>query len=250
MSRFTIPSSSQRRGQPSTTGCSTVSLKELADELEHLDHVAPDFVPGKGGVARSERAQADLDDDEIMEDWQVPLMRAMAEIVCRAGGDVLEIGYGRGIASSLIQEAGVSSHTVVECNDHIVERFRAWRKTLPERDIRLLHGLWQEKESEMGRYDGIFFHTYPLDEQDFVDQVVQSSTFAEHFFETAARHLKPAGVLTYLANEADSLSRGHQRRLFELFEVVTLRRIVGLDLPEDTRDSHWQSSMVIVEVRK
>ena len=36
-----------------------------------------------------------LTEQEIMEDWQVPLMRVMAAHVAEAHGDVLEIGFGR-----------------------------------------------------------------------------------------------------------------------------------------------------------
>ena len=56
------------------------------------------------------------------------------------------------------------SHTIVECNDSVVERFHAWKAAYPERDIRLLHGKWQDLTDRMAQYDGIFFHTYPLDE--------------------------------------------------------------------------------------
>ena len=64
-------------------------------------------------------------------------------------------------------------------------------------------------------FDGIFFHTYPLNEAEFVEQVAQSSTFAEHFFPVAAEHLNPGGVFTYLTNEIDSFSRPHQRALLD-----------------------------------
>ncbi|NIP94473.1 MAG: class I SAM-dependent methyltransferase, partial [Akkermansiaceae bacterium] len=59
--------------------------------------------------------------------------------------------------------------------------------------------------------------TYPLTEEEFVNYVAQSSTFAEHFFDTAAAHLRPGGVFTYLTNEIDSLSRAHQRALLKRF---------------------------------
>lgn len=38
----------------------------------------------------------------------------------------------------------------------------------------------------MGAYDGVFFHTYPLNDDEYVDTVVKSATFAEHFFATVA----------------------------------------------------------------
>ena len=55
-----------------------------------------------------------------MEDWQTPLMKAMARHVTESHGDVLEVGFGRGVSAELIQRLGVASHTIVEPNDHSV----------------------------------------------------------------------------------------------------------------------------------
>lgn len=225
-------------------------IREFADELLHLHSVAPGFVAGTDGATMEDRTQGHLTDDEIMEDWQMPVMQAMAEIASETSGDVLEIGFGRGIAAGMIQELGVRSHTIVECNDSVLARFSEWRKQFPSADFRLLKGRWQERLDDMTQYDAVFFHTYPLNEQDFVEQVVQSVTFASHFFPTAAALLRPRGVFTYLTNEFDSLGRGHQRALFEHFSEFTLRRVCDLDVPQDTRDAMWADSMVVVRAVK
>jgi guanidinoacetate N-methyltransferase len=226
------------------------ALNEFVDDLQHLDEVARRFVPGRDQARLEDRTQAVLRDEEIMEDWQIPVMRAMAEIVAETHGDVLEVGFGRGISATLIQEAGVRSHTVVECNDDVVERFHRWRERFPGRDIRLVHGRWQDTVERLGSYDGIFFHTYPLNEEEYVEHVVRSVTFAEHFFPTAADHLRPGGIFTYLTNEPDSLSRAHQRLVFRHFREFTLRRVAPLALPEDSRDDLWGDSMVVIRAVK
>lgn len=225
-------------------------LKESADDLVFLDGLSQSFIKGGGKGNVLDRAQADLDDDNIMEDWQIPVMQAMARAVAANGGDVLEIGMGRGVASSFIQEYNPRSHTLVECNDHIVNRFNDWKGAYPGRDINMLHGMWQDRISDMTQYDGLLFHTYPLSEQEFVEQVVQGVTFAEHFFETASTLLRPGGVFTYLTNETDSFSRSHQRALFKHFKEVSLTLIKNLDIPEDTEDSLWYPQLVMVRVEK
>lgn len=226
------------------------AMQEVAEELAHLDRSAAEMVPGTDGAGLlQDRAQAELPDDEIMEDWQVPIMRAMAQAVTRTRGDVLEIGFGRGVGSEFIQEGRPASHTIIECNDAIIARSEDWRAARGEADIRILPGLWQDVIGGTGRFDGIFFHTYPLNENEFVEQVLQSSTFAEHFFASAAEHLKPDGIFTYLTNEADSLSRAHQRALLALFGRVTMSRLDDLPVPQDTRDAHWSRQMIIVEAR-
>lgn len=226
------------------------ALKEFLDDLINLNEVSKRFVPGMQSLLLHDRSQTNLENAEIMEDWQKPLMKAMAEVVTATHGDVLDIGFGIGASATYIQELGVKSHTIIECNDFIVQKFNGWREDYPDADIRLVHGKWQDVIDDLGTFDGIFFHTYPLNETEYVEQIVQSSTFAEHFFATAALHLKPGGIFTYLSNEIDSLSRGHQRRLFEHFSTISQSVHRPLNLPEDTKDAWWADSMVIIKAIK
>lgn len=225
-------------------------IKEAADELTALDARAGHFIRGGEPLSLQDRSQTPLAGQEIMEDWQIPVMRAMAQAITDTHGDVLEIGFGRGVASSLIQECGVRSHTIVECNAHITAGFDAWKAAFPGKDIRLIEGRWQEVMEQFALYDGIFFHTYPLNEQDFAEQVAQSVTFAAHFFPAAASHLRKGGRFSYLSNEADSFSRAHQRLLFEYFTSFTLSQVEDLKIPEDTQDAHWMNEMVVVQAVK
>ena len=82
-----------------------------------------------------------------------------------------------------------------------------------------------------------------------MEYVHGSVTFAEHFFATAAAHLRPGGVFTYFSNEIDSLSRGHQRALFRHFTTLSLR-LVELELPADVKDAWWADSMAVVSAFK
>ena len=226
------------------------ALAEFTGDLKHLDQLSKRFVAGCDQVRFDDRSQRELTDQEIMEDWQIPVMRAMAEACSESHGDVLEVGFGRGVSADFIQQAGVSSHTVIECSDFVVAKFNAWKEGRPGADIRLLHGKWQDVTGQLEQYDGIFFHTYPLTEEEYVDLAVKSVTFAEHFFPTASANLRPAGRFTYLTNEIDSLSRGHQRLLFEHFRSFTLTRVDLLQIPADTRDALWGDSMVVVKAIK
>ena len=225
-------------------------IREAGDELTVMAARAGHLVHGGQPQTLQDRSHSRLADQEIMEDWQIPVMRAMAQVVTDTHGDILEIGFGRGVASSIIQEYGVRSHAIVECNEHIAAGFEEWKPAFPGKDIRLIKGKWQQVTDQFGLYDGIFFHTYPLNEEDFAEQVAGSVTFAAHFFPTAARHLREQGRFTYLTNEADSLSRAHQRLLFEHFTSFTLRQVKDLKIPEDTRDAHWLNEMVIVQAIK
>ena len=223
------------------------AIREMADDLTALDSRAGRFVRGADPTPLGDRRRAHLAPEELMEDWQIPVMRAMARAVTDTRGDILEVGFGRGVAASMIQEAEVRSHTIIECNSHVIDDLRAWRAGYPGRDIRLVEGRWQDVTADLEMYDGILFHAYPLDEQDFAEQVVGSVTFAAHFFPTAAARLRPGGRFTYLTNEADSLSRSHQRLLFGSFSSFTLSQVTDLAVPDDTRDAHWMNEMVVIK---
>lgn len=225
------------------------ALNEFSENLNSLNTLARQFVPGKLQLTLDDRTQKILTDDEIMEEWQIPLMQAMAELVTESHGSILEIGFGCGISATMIQELEVRSHTIIECNDSVVERYVEWKELFKGKEINLVHGLWQDTIDELGLFDGIFFHTYPLNEEEYMKTVHGKSTFAEHFFETAAKHLHPKGVFTYFSNEIDSLSRGHQRALLKHFSSISVQ-VIDLELPEDINDTWWADSMVIVKATK
>ena len=66
-----------------------------------------------------------------------------------------------------------ASHTVVEPNDHSVRHyFEPWRARHADRDIRLFHARWQDVDDRLGLFDGIFFHAFPMNEQEFAEYVL------------------------------------------------------------------------------
>ncbi|MEO0901050.1 MAG: class I SAM-dependent methyltransferase [Bacteroidota bacterium] len=226
------------------------AIKEFVADLNALDEQTKRFVPGKTFEYLSyDREQKILGDDEIMEDWLIPVMQAMANVICDKGGDILEIGFGRGISADMIQEHDVKSHTVIECNDAVVDVFNTWKTKYPESDIQLVHGLWQDTIDDLGLFDGIFFHTYPLNEDEYMRYVNASITFAEHFFSHATEHLKPGGAFTYFSNEIHSLSREHQRILLKHFSSFSVQ-IVPLQMPEDVIDTWWADTIAVVKAIK
>ncbi|QEG01371.1 Plipastatin synthase subunit D [Stieleria maiorica] len=227
------------------------TLRETAADLSSLNEIAERMVAGSDQphVPR-ELSQERLSEQEIMEDWQTPLMKAMADWATESHGDVLEIGFGRGVAATMIQENGVRSHTIVEMNPHsIQDHFVPWRNRYADRDIRLVAGRWQDHLDHLRTYDSVFFHAFPMNESEFVKYVVDSVTFAEHFFPVASRLLRPGGVFTYLTTEIDSLSRRHQRSLLDHFAEIQLR-VQPLSIPAETKDAWWADSMVVVRAVK
>jgi guanidinoacetate N-methyltransferase len=237
----------------------TRAMEELADDLERLDAVSRRFVSGSERQQIAEnwaKSQASYDDtqliidgQQVMQDWERPYMEAMSKVVTETHGDVLEIGFGMAISASYIQAMGARSYTVIECNEGVMQQFEQWKARYPGRDIRLVQGKWQDVIDTLGLYDGIFFDTYPLSEEEFGKYVVRDVTFAQHFFAAAARHLRPGGIFTYYSNEIDSMSRRHQRAILEHFSSITISVCQPLFPPADC-NYWWADSMVVTKAIK
>ncbi len=227
------------------------AVKEFAADLDILDKQTKKFVPGATVFGFStDREQQVMSEQEIMEDWQIPLMKSMSKAIAENGGDILEIGFGRGISAEMIMEYPIDSYTAIECNDDVIDRFYVPFKNKNEKEnVSIIHGLWQDKIDDLEKYDGIFFHTYPLNDDEYMQYVNGSITFAEHFFSYAAAHLKKGGSFTYFSNEIDSLSRQHQQLLFNHFSSFNLS-IQPLKMPEDVIDTWWADSIAIVKAIK
>ncbi|MEG3658605.1 class I SAM-dependent methyltransferase [Arenibacter palladensis] len=222
------------------------AMKEFTSDLESLNEQVKTFVPGATINSFDDRTQKVLEAQEIMEDWQIPVMKKMTDAIASEGGDILEIGFGRGIASEMIQGYPIKSHTIIECNDTVIADFHKWKINHGAKNIHCVHGLWQDTIDDLGLFDGIFFHTYPLNEDEYMRYVNGSITFAEHFFEYAKKHLKPGGSFTYFSNEVDSLSREHQRLLLKFFDSFTVK-IVHLKMPENVKDTWWANTIAIIK---
>ena len=53
-----------------------------------------------------------------------------------------------------------------------------------------------------------------------------------------------------MTNEVDSLSRAHQRLLFEYFSSFRLERVDDLNVPADSVDQLWGDSMIVIQAIK
>jgi len=235
------------------------ALNETVDDLRALDATARRCVAGSArpeiaGEWTGERAKYASDQllisgQQVMQAWERPLMRALAEIAAAGHGDVAEIGFGMGISATFVQEFGVRSHTIVECHPDVLAAIERWRASYPGAKIDVTACRWQEWKAAPGSFDAILFDTYPTSEEEYAAEVIESPTFVASFLPAAGRLLRPGGVFTYYTNEIDSLSRRHQRLLFEHFSSVTVSLVRGLQPPPDCQ-YWWADSMAVVRAVK
>lgn len=54
-------------------------------------------------------------------DWEHPIMKRHVEVVCKNGGDILEIGFDMAISANYIQEQNINSYTIVEIHPEMAK---------------------------------------------------------------------------------------------------------------------------------
>ena len=96
--------------------------------------------------------------EEVMHEWETPIMHSMAEWVCKDGGDIIEFGFGMGISATHIQKQNINSHTICENNASVLVNLYEWVKDKP--NVTILEGDWYDNVNVMSKYDGIFFDTH------------------------------------------------------------------------------------------
>jgi SAM-dependent methyltransferase len=126
---------------------------------------------------------------EVMMEWERPLMERMAAEVCHNAGDVLEVGFGMGVSAGCIQRYRPRSHTLVECHPQVLPRLRDWASDKPT--VHIVEGMWQDTLESLGQYDGILWDTFGG-----VDSFSNRTLFPR-FFEFVKAALRPLGRFTF-----------------------------------------------------
>lgn len=145
----------------------------------------------------------DSTSEEVMMDWEKPLMQKHAEIVCHNNGDVLEIGFGMGISADYIQALKPKTHTIIEMHPQIFEKLKTWAKG--KKNVQIIFGDWYEVQNQLGLYDGIFFDTFSDDHVVSLKELVINT-------------LKPNGKFTYF-NPLQSKDQ-HLIDLYATYDII------------------------------
>ena len=178
---------------------------------------------------------------QVMQRWEEPLMHALANEVTATQGDVLEIGFGMGIAASAITERGCTSYTVIEAHPKVAELARDWASSQAV-PVKVVEGFWQELVPTIGAdYDGILFDTFPMSRR---ERRRNHFEFIPH----APGLLRPGGVLTHYSDETIDFRPEHLRLLLDYFDEVKLLKVTGLRPTADCE--YWHDSTMVVPIAR
>jgi guanidinoacetate N-methyltransferase len=176
---------------------------------------------------------------EVMQDWERPLMRALAEEAARNAGHVLEVGFGMGISADYLIQAGCTEYTAIEPHQGVLEFFNVWAKKQPV-PVHVVKGFWEDVIDGLPRFDGILFDTYPVSKSEMHDKVYLP------FIEKASEHLHPGGVFAFYSGYPDALPNEHTSLLKKHFSRVEFTHVGGLRPPKDCQ--YYRHSRMVVPI--
>ncbi len=178
---------------------------------------------------------------QVMQTWELPLMKFLAQQVTWNHGDILEVGFGMGISATEIIKNGCASYTVIEAHPTIVERAKKWAKN-QDAKIRILEGFWQDIIPSMkNKFDGILFDTFPMHSKE---------KYSNHFpfIPYSPKILKKNGILTFFSDEKIPFRNNHLTLLFNHFDEVKFTNVKNLNPPKNCE--YWKDSYMIIPVCK
>jgi len=179
----------------------------------------------------------------VMEAWEHPYMRRLAEIASSNGGTVLELGFGMAISATYMQNNKNSAtkplevHHIIDANIQQAARADKWAIETAKSKVVIHRGYSWDVAPGLrdGFFDGILYDTYPLNKG-------KAGTHHRDFIEDAARLLKKGGKFTYFCNDAPKISDVDMGLLRDAGFECTEEQ-VPTDTPEDCQ--YWRHKYLI-----
>lgn len=180
--------------------------------------------------------------EPVMEDWETPYMKDLAQVVTKKGGVILEIGYGMGISAKFIQKHKIKKHIIIEANKQVANEAKKFAKKAKHQTI-VITGLWEDvidKIPDRG-VDGILFDSYPLSEK----ELYQNHFF---FFPSAYKKLKTGGVFTYYSDEVKKLGKVHLKKLIKAgFKKENIKSTISRVQPPKNC-LYWKANTILAPI--
>jgi hypothetical protein len=130
--------------------------------------VPPELVPSYTDTHLRFTDDAILDKSglNIMMDWEDPLMKEAASVICVNGGDILNVGFGMGIIDTYIESYNPRTHWIIETHPDIQKKMieGGWLK---KPHVRCIFKPWQEVIYNLPKFDGIYFDTWDEEQWEF-----------------------------------------------------------------------------------
>jgi predicted O-methyltransferase YrrM len=103
---------------------------------------------------------ANISYNKIMHAGEKELMKKLADIATKNGGDILEIGFGLHLSADAIQSnPNVKSHTIIEVHPEIYKTAIEWSKD--KKNVKIILGDWIDiLPIKNEKFDGVLHDTH------------------------------------------------------------------------------------------
>jgi len=144
-----------------------------------------------------------IDDQPVMESWENPYMRRLADAAASHGGNLLEVGWGLHLSGSRIQEYKhrVIEHHVIEANQQVYDSLCKFAEIENNKDdgspkVIPHFGMWQDvKVTLTEKYGNSYFDSFLYDP--YPQNRESQHTHQFDFIELFKPLLKTNGVFVY-----------------------------------------------------
>ena len=176
---------------------------------------------------------------EVMASFQKPYMKKLAEIACSNGGDILNVGFGLGLADTFIESyrPKINEHHIVELNTEVFLNAKKWKASqLNFEKICLHHGNWKDVIPTIKKpFDGILYDAYPLKADElcrdfipFLEVIIQNKLIKEH-----------TGTITFFLDASDDFGSDFRNWAKKLgIQSMDLQK-VNISLPSNRISQTW-----------
>ncbi len=169
----------------------------------------------------------------VMMEWERPIMEQAAEVVCRNGGRVLNVGFGMGIIDIAIENYEIQEHWIIEPHLDVFTKMMndGWHL---KPHVKILHGDWQWFMKYLPEFDGVYIDTWNEEIYDFL--------------RNSPAFLKEDGILSFFNNpRADEKGLHMTQEHYDIlnpifnieFETIQLEDIDGPEMQTADGRYYW-----------
>lgn len=187
-----------------------------------------------------------IDGIEVMADFEIPYMKKLSELVTLKGGDILNVGYGLGIADNHIEtlrkKTNIKNHHIIELNNVIYNNAEKWKSNhLNKKHIHLHKGNWTSVLTKFEiQFTGILYDAFPLKKEDLCRDFIP---FLKKVIEL--KLIKKGGIITFFLDSSDGFGKDFINLCNELVINKLECEKVKINLPEKRKPQGWGKSFFL-----
>ena len=141
-------------------------MKWITEPTDHKGYLINDIIYTNDGRL------LDTNGNAVMMEWEKPIMKDAASLICRDGGRILNVGFGLGLIDNYIQSQDIKEHWIIEAHPGVIQKMKdeGWDK---KPNVRCIFDKWQNVYKNLPKFDGVYFDTWKEAHEDF-HQIVES----------------------------------------------------------------------------